>query len=211
MESILFGTNMTKLLITAFSIIQKILKLKWSKAFRIIVFLICLMGFSIHNYFVVKEIINQELIENGYFEKIEDIKLPNLVFCFEFDETKIDSNFQLTGEFLNEITGDLKIDDVFKKIAFFNRTGFEDLRITTGDNEILNPNISVTSFYFFDLKCFEIELKITYKVEYFYFYRFKTVLGVTFDKTLFYRHNYTYFTYKKPETKFFNSFFYYKI
>lgn len=84
LESILFGSTATSFLLTLFHVLKRIFKLKWRKAYRVIVFLICLIGFLVHNYLVFSEILYGELIDNGFFELIENFQMPK-VWKIDFD------------------------------------------------------------------------------------------------------------------------------
>ena len=61
LESIFFNNNATNLLLTAFLFLKKLLKFKWHRIYRYLIFLICLLGFITHMTMVFYGIIKGKL------------------------------------------------------------------------------------------------------------------------------------------------------
>ena len=166
LESILFGSNFASLFILFFSILKSILKLRFYAIYNFIIFLACLIGFTVHVYLIIQnEILTSKLIDAGSFERVDELALPNLIFClpYEFGE-RLNVNYQKTGRYLhNKHTPDLTFEKIFNKIIYFNQTEFVDLFA------IDKKHIKLSYFFFNNLKCHEIENSIVYKESDFYF------------------------------------------
>ena len=189
---------------------KKIFKLKWYKAYRIIIFLICLSGFIYHNYVVFHEIIKSDLVNSGYFEKLSNnFKFPNLIFCFNFDESKIDENYKYTGAYLDKLTENFTHENVFRKIEYFNKTHWNTLDSTKFKNQ--NEEISFGYFYFTNLKCFEIELKFLLNEADFFPRQQKNVIEIFFNETIYNQFDSVYYASRQRNSKLFTIFLGYKI
>ena len=86
LESVLFGSNVTKLLLLFFSVLKVIFKIKWYSWFRHLVFIICLSGFIFHFFTIFTSIIQGSLSETSYHVKTDRLEWPELVFCLKIDE-----------------------------------------------------------------------------------------------------------------------------
>lgn len=202
-ESIIFGVNITKLLFTILAFIKIIFRTKWHRWYKPFVFLICFLGFLIHMYVFFKKLINQELLENGFFEKLNTTEYPDLIYCFEFDTSKIDENHQITGNYLNSLTeNELTFHNLFDQISYLNKTGYEVIiqNFTNG----FDPNLFYSSFYYLNMKCFQIQLNVTYEERDFLFIEdaYAVKIWLKHEK----KRRTVYFTCKKRDTKEFNIF-----
>ena len=204
--SIFFGLNAISILLIALSNLKRFLKLKWYKVFIILVIVVCSIMFLLNNIMVFQTIIEGDLIKNEYFTKLDKYNLPNSIYCFKYNNSKIDKNTKITGEHLNQLTSDLTFKNVFKKIAFFNKTHYQllnidELNTTTNSNFYSNSEISIAHFYYLNLKCFEINLKISFKEEDFYFTDSKLVLDAHLNADIYRQHPFAYFLYRENESK----------
>ena len=165
LEGILFGSNATKFLLTLLHGIRKLFNLNCcklsTKAYKVIVFLFCLIGFCFHNYHIFDEVINDELVDNSYFKSINNNKLPNIIYCFSYDQNKVDENHRISISYLNRVTDDLNHQNVFEKILFYDKTDWKTFLPTNGSVS-MNNEISIGHFYFYKRKCFQINLNILF-------------------------------------------------
>ena len=193
-----------------FHTLKKIFKLKWYKAYRIIIFLICLSGFIYHNVVVFQEIIKSDLVNSGYFEKLSNnFKFPNVIFCVNFDESKIDENYKYTGGYLDKLTENFTHQNVFRKIEYFNKTHWNTLDSINFKNR--NKEISFSYFYFTNLKCFEIELKFLLDEEDFFLRQHKNVIEIFFNETIYNQFDSVYYASRQGNSKVLTNFVGYKI
>ena len=204
LESILFGSNATNLLLTLIHTMRKLFNLNWSKlsakTYRVIVFLFCLVGFCFHNYHIFHEVINDELVDNGYFKPINENKLPNIFYCFPYEQNKVDENHRISLSYLDKVTDDLNYENVFHKIRFYNKTVWKIFRPTNGSVSMDNE-ISIGHFYFQQWKCFEINLNVLFNEVDFLFASDKFVLAVHFKRDLYNQFELVYFSYRETESR----------
>ena len=113
LESIFFGSNLTTLLLGLVEFLKRRYRFTWYRFYRFLIFLVCLAGFTLHIISIFYGIVKDPLTKIGYFEKIDNLFLPNQIFCFPLDESKIDPNVKLTGSYLDKVTND---ELNFKKI-----------------------------------------------------------------------------------------------
>ena len=205
LESIFFGTNVSVILITISTTLKQIFKFKWYKANKILIFLLCLTGFLLHNYQIIDSIIREDLIENGYFIKLDKYRLPGLVFCFELDEKEIDKNFRLSGTHLDRLNN----IDHFRKIVYYNRTHFNTFNLNKTSNLNINSEISLHHFYNSGSKCFEVNINQFFKEEDSFFLDNKNFIEVYFNHYPI--EKYTLFFYKHLKSNEFGGNMYYNI
>ena len=199
--SIFFGVNVTGALASLFFVISQTFRLKLHKAYDKIIFLVAGMGFLIHNFLVFQSIIKGELNENQFFEKPERYIMPSPVFCFRLSNIleDIDENHRLTGGYLDDLTKGLTFKHVFNKIVYFNKTSRAELEIseknsTKSSNFYADSNIILSHFYYSELKCFKVNINVSYEEEDFYFLDEKYILKIYLERE---------FTEKNRETTFF--------
>lgn len=152
--SIVFGTNVIGLL-------TFIIKIKFFRTslIRPFILLACLVGFSVQLYLIFNSIINEELVHSLYFRKLNNYTLPNILICFNLSK-EIDVNHKLSGDYLNKISNDSQLNDVFNKILYFNIT--HDNKIKPNGSHFSNDEISMDTLYFLNFKCFELKLKVLF-------------------------------------------------
>ena len=197
LASIFFGLNVTNVLATGFFLISQTFRLKWHRTYNAVIFLIAGIGFLAHNYLVFENIIKSDLNQNEFFEKQNRYIMPSPVFCFPLPKDEIDENHKFTGEYLDDLTKNLIFEDVFSKLVYYKRTGEhffimgKEMNIVKNSNLNFNsytdyedPELRLTHFYYSNLKCFKINLKVSYKEEDFYFRDNKTIMNIYFEKEL---------------------------
>lgn len=214
LESIFFGTNLAGLLSTLLLYAKKLFKFKWRPIFRYLIFFVCFCGFSLHNASMFVGIIQDPLVDNGYFEKLSSYYLPNPIFCFPINETELDEHHRLTGDYLDKVTENyLNYELIFDEIWYFNGTFKNTFYPKNEPQENSNTEISVVHWYFMDLKCYEVVSLIILREEDYYFSGTKYVLGVYFKSNFtdrIYQKDDVYFLFRKDNTtkQFSSSFFF---
>ena len=212
LKSIILGLNASGLLFGLFPILKRLFKYRDTKFFcrfnefplsrlfsyRLLVLVLCFLGFSTHNIFLFNGIIRSDLIESGSFRKLSTYNLPNLIFCLAINQSKVDENHELTAGYLNTITAELNLRTIFRKFSLENKT-HDRIAFTKQMNlsdDLLffeDHDIRLTHFYHSNLKCFKIRVKTTFLEEDFHFYITSKVFRVqfrdwflkTFDSVLF--------------------------
>lgn len=152
--SILIDLTVLKLLKTVYSVIGNKLKLRDSKFSLASIYLLCAIGFSWHIYYMIKLILSGELTCIQNYEIVERFQMPQIAFCHRIDESLIDKNHKLTGDYLEELTGNLKTGDLFKSIVY--------LRNDSNEWNLLGLDL-VHTFYLTNKKCFSIKIDQDYE------------------------------------------------
>ena len=128
---------------------------------RYLIFLICQVGFSIHLYLIIDEVLYGELSVRMVPSAFQNIRVPNIIMCFETNQSLIDPHRRLTVGYLNELTKDLN-ESIFEAISFFDEN-YQMYELSGEDESNL-----VQFFYFLDLKCFEIKFEPIANTRYLY-------------------------------------------
>ena len=183
LESIFFGTNLAGLLSSLLLYAKKLFKFKWRPIFRYLIYFVCLCGFSLHNVSMFVSIIQDPLVENGYFEKHSSYYLLNPIFCFPINETELDPHHRLTGDYLDKMTGSyLNYESIFDEVWWFNGSHKIGFQPANDPQKNSNSEISVVHWYYLNLKCYEIVTLLTFREEDYYFSGTKFVLGAYFKQ-----------------------------
>ena len=204
--SIFFGLSVTSILFIALTNLKRFFKSNWYKIFKILIIAVCSIMSFLNNFMVFQSIIKGDLIKNEYFTKLDEYNLPNSIYCFKYNDSKIDKNTKIIGEQLDELTSDLTFKNVFRYIVYFNKTHLkiliaDKLNTTTNSNFYSNSEILLAHFYYLNLKCFEIVLKPSFKEEDFYFKFNKVVLDVYLNDDICRQHPSAFFLYRENESK----------
>lgn len=149
-----FGTNINVLLVYVAALISRRLKVgrKWP---RLLVVTGCSVGFLAHSVMVYLSIVKAPLVSSGYYDKPELIFYPNLTFCFDYNTSKLDPNFRLTGDYLDRHSKHLTPDRVFARIAFVNQTDhLNDLSFGSFAGEGNSSHLNVLTYFTKTKKCF---------------------------------------------------------
>ena len=197
--SILFGLNVASILIFVLFLGRKFSWFKWQKEFRLFILLICLTGFIIHNIYIFKSIVNEKLIHNEYFKKLENYNVPNVLLCLDLGKFKwTDPNHKLTLEYLEKVTSIFRFKNFIDEILYFNKTHIN--LFTPNSSRHSSPEISTKTYFFLNFKCFEIHLKIKFNQEDFYITRLKNIVEIHFNKIFVSYFDHFYFLYRKSDS-----------
>ena len=199
--SIIYGININGLLciVLALKSFKTNFKLYYSK----FVFNLCFVGLIGHLSLILYEIITDEYTYTSYFTKDETLVLPEIAFCFPIDKHVLDKNEGklITGNHLNKMTSNLTIQSVIERIDYLDELGNYTRIKSMSDQEM----VRFKSYFFLNLKCFEISLKIEYREKRVYFldniYTLKIYLNKTNLPALFY------FAIKRKNSKEFDGLF----
>ena len=86
-----------------------------------LIYLLCSIGASWHTYHIFHLIISGELVPTRYYKLIEQIEMPEMMFCLQINK-KIDKNQKLTGTYLEELTSELTPQKIFNNITYLNES-----------------------------------------------------------------------------------------
>ena len=193
MQSVLFGQNIFELLLIIYGLLNTKYRLRNKKYYFYFIYLICLAGFIYNTFFIFDQILNGDLIRFVYFRIENSIKMPSIIFCFDFREIKIIRNIKLTESYLNEYTKHISIKRVFKRLSYLNKLN----KWNTLKSNFSNSELKVEAFYFLDKKCFKIKQDIEYSRDQFYLLDNKEVLKINFN----YRYKLSAYFFTKIENK----------
>ena len=192
LESIFFKNNVASCLLFLAAFLNRTFKLNWSagKLGRYLVLSVCFFGFLTHSVFVFQGIIDEELAQNGYFKVMSNFRLPNAVFCFDLSKFELDENHRKTGDYLNNITKELRFGKIVEKIMWFNGTHDNVLRPKIEWSNYSNSEITISSFYLLDsFRCLEFQLNVRFDEQDFWILHNKFILRVYFKKSFTERNN----------------------
>ena len=195
-QSIFFGMTVFKLLRMLCTFFKPILRMRSDKIVQFLIYLLCSIGFTYHTYRILDLSINEELTYSPNYEIVNRIRMPVMVFCFPVDEKLIDSNHQLTGNYLEQLTSDMTGESLFESIAYLDEL-----------NKWTSLNLSlVERFFFLHLKCFRITIDREYNRTEFHFAASNQVLKVNFTNRFLNqkRSKTVFFMTKTNETEFSN-------
>lgn len=161
---------------------------------KIVFFLIYLfssIGGSWHTYHIFNLIISGELTPSEHYELVKEVQLPVMVFCLQIDENLVDKNHKMTGNYLEELAGDVTAKRTFENIAYLN----ESNELTYFDLDSIEP------FFLQKMKCFSINIDQKYNRDQFHFATESRVLEVNFIKERKVNKKNIHFMTKSKETK----------
>ena len=179
--SILYGLSITQLLHMIYLLAK--IKFKWC---LLLIYLLCSFGLTYHIYYILNEVINEDLIYSQHYEVLESIKMTETIFCFEFNQTIIDKNYELTGNYLNEITNEMRADKVFDEISYLSESN-EWVTLNSASN-YTNNEFKVNIFFFVNKKCFKLKQEVEYGPKQLSFeYQKNKVLKIYFKLSFIFR------------------------
>lgn len=122
LEVIFFGTNSR--IVFQFLILRAKKIFGFTSNSNLIIGMLSLIGFLIHNAFIFESIINEELVSTGYFEKRDFLKLPNPIICFHSPGLYLnkDNHTYFNGKYIDSIYFKKLYTDVLSEIWYFNKT-----------------------------------------------------------------------------------------
>ena len=174
-QSILFGLNAFKFPV----MIYRVIKSKFKICLWFITYVACMGGLVYQTYQILNEIINGDLINNFYYTKIDSIEMPEIIFCFNFDKSLIDMNHKLTGNYLDEITKEIRAETVFDTIRYLDNKKNEWITLKSN---FASDQFRIEEFFFLNEKCFKIILVMVYHKDQFHFSFNSNVLKIFFYK-----------------------------
>ena len=180
-QSILLGQNAFKLLMVVYYLLKFKLKMKGNKYYRFLVYLFCLSGFIYHTYFILDQVANGELIYFVYYNIETSIKMSEIIFCFDLSHRRINKNYKLTENYLDELSKEIKIESIFEKVKYLNNKSNEWIVLKTPNFK--NSEFKIETFYFLDKKCFKIQQDMEYDRDQLNLLQIKDVLKIYFNRT----------------------------
>ena len=189
MQSILLGQNVFKLLVMVYYLLKIKHKVKGSEYYLFLIYLICLSGSIYHTYFILYQIANGELFYFAFINIETSMKMSEIIFCFDFglSHRRINKNYKLTENYLDELSEEIKIETVFEKVEYLNNKSNEWISLETPN--FTNSQFKIETFYFLDKKCFKIEQDMEYDRSLLNLLQIKDVLEIYFNRTFIRQEN----------------------
>ena len=165
------------------------------------------LGFLTHVYLIFYDIVyKNEFISSGYYFRNNTMDLADLTFCFEFNQSKIDIDHQLTGSYIANATSDITFESVFKKIKYLND---RHKIVTLNATELQTASNFNTHIYLHkNMKCLVINPEIWFRDEEFYLEN--ELYSIKLYLTEFAKLNELYFLAKKKDSKEMNELYKFK-
>ena len=182
-QSVLFGQNVFNLLMMVYYLLKIKLKVKGSKFYLFLIYLICLSGSIYHTYFILDQVANGKLIYFVYYNIETSMKISEIIFCFDFDlsHRRINKNYKLTENYLDELSKEIKIESVFEKVEYLNNKSNEWIVLKTPN--FANSEFEIKTFYFLNKKCFKVQQDMEYDKDQLNLLENKDVLKIYFNRT----------------------------
>ena len=182
-QSVLFGQNVFNLLMMVYYLLKNKLKVKGSKYYLFLVYFVCLSGSIYHTFFILDQVANGKLIYFVYYNIETSMEMPEIIFCFDFDLShgRINKNYKLTENYLDELSKEIKIESVFEKVEYFNNKSNEWISLETP--YFTNLELKIETFYFLDKKCFKVQQDMEYDRDQLNLLQIKDVLKIYFNRT----------------------------
>ena len=186
-QSILLGQNAFILLMMIYCLLKTKLKVKGSKYYLFLIYLICLFGSIYHTYFILDQVANGELLYFGFHNIEASMSMFEIIFCFDLSHRRINKNYKLTENYLDELSKEIKIESVFEKVEYLNNKSSKWFSLKTPD--FTNSKFKIETFYFLDKKCFKIQQDMEYNRDQLNLLRIKDVLKIHFNRTFTHQEN----------------------
>ena len=119
---------------------------------------ICSVGFIAHIYLIVRQI-NANNVIIGAIEEHPPFRVPQILFCLDFDRF-LRGDGPLTGNHLESITREMKVETVFDKIVYLNKQK-QWIELDRKSN-FSSRDFRIRTFYFLNMKCFRVEQDVAY-------------------------------------------------
>ena len=175
-QSIFFGFTLLQL----FWLVYQFTKPSWrwrlrKKTEKVIWFVVCLLasiGCSWTTVRMLDGIVNGELVPTEHYKLSERVQMPAIVFCLRIDQKLVDRNHQLTGSYLEQLTGQMNATSVFESITYLNES-----------KEWISFDLhQIKRFFLLEMKCFRVNIDQDYNRNQFHFSDNTQVLRVNFKK-----------------------------
>ena len=173
--SILFGLSVFYLL----HLIYLLTKIKF-KLCLLLIYLLCSIGLTYHIYYILNEVINEDLIYSEHYEVVKSYKTAETIFCFDFNQNMIDKNYKLTGNYLKKITNEMRAETVFKNISYLSKSN-EWITLNSTLN-YTNDELKIEIFFFVNKRCFKLKQQVEYDQNQLYFSFDSKVLEIYFNR-----------------------------
>ena len=171
-ECTLFGLTALSILQVIASFVQ--VTLRESKLILFLLYLLCSVGAIWHSYHILHLVVSGDLVATRYYELAKHVQMPAMAFCLRIDQKLVDSNHQLTGNYLEELTRQMNVESTFTNVTYLDES-----------NEWVLFELSrVEWFFLLDMKCFTIDIDQEYDRDQFHFSTDSQVLRVNFINTL---------------------------
>ena len=145
------------------------------------IYLLCSVGFGYHAFHILSITLHDSLVFSQHFEIFHSKQMPVIVFCFQIDETQIDKKRKLTGNYLQELTSELRPDRVFQNVSYLDeRSNWVTL---DHESDFRDEHFEIETFFFLRKKCFGLMLNRSYPNDQFYFFFDRSVLQVHFERS----------------------------
>lgn len=187
-QSIFFGLNALKLILIAIAFLKAKLKLNGNKMYTSLAYFICLSCFLCQSILIFVFIVDEELTQNQFFERSSSVPMPEMVFCFRFNQSLVDENQRLSGNYLEQATAGLTADSIFKQFGYLNASnewvhlGMGGLHSEGPFKSLHNSSaFEIRTAFFQNRKCFYFKLhQSEYRQEQFYYREDGTVFELQF-------------------------------
>lgn len=164
-------------------------------------YIICFLGILAHLSLIFKETIDADLVKSQHYETQESIRSSDVVFCLNYTINTTNSNDHLTYNKLEELAKDLNPKILFDKIIYLNESN--DWHTLDRNLDFKDKNYQISTFYFFNYKCFQLQTNLIYKNENLLFE--DHVLKVKFNKSFIENKSVLFFT-KQRDTFYLSKF-----
>ena len=154
-----------------------------------------MLGSIYQTYYILNKIIDEELEQSQYYEILETWRMPEIIFCIDFDKSLIDMNHKLTGNYLDEITKDIRIESVFDKVFYLDCRTNEWITLKSN---FTDDKFRIEEFFFLNEKCFKIILEMEYHRDQLHFSLDSDVLEIFFKSKFIHR---IFYFMTKPKNK----------
>ena len=144
-----------------------------------------MLGSIYQTYYILNEIINEELDQSQHYKLLKTFRMPEIIFCFSLNELLIDMNHKLTGNYLDELTKDIRTETVFDTVHYLNNNRTNEW-ITLKSN-FTGDQFRIEEFFLLNVKCFKIIMEMKYHRDQLHFSIDSNVLGISFNKEYIHR------------------------
>lgn len=127
--------------------------------------LLVTLALFVYNVFViVYEVINEQLVVSATFKQIDQLQLPDIVFCVNILDIMPDyqqeiEHHKVTGRLLDELTSNYTLHTFLAKLVYLNNeNGFTEFKAEEHEKALFE----FQTYLFLNLKCWQISTKITY-------------------------------------------------
>ena len=200
-QAIVFGLNVKGIFFFLYCVLTKGRDLKKFRLFKYPVYLFCLSGLVFHLKFIYSKILNGELTYSQYYQESKEFRIPELIFCVQFNEASNDLNHKQTGKHLDQLTKNITLNRMFDKIKYLNEFNrFKTLRPDFKNSK----DLKFKTFFFLSRKCFRLSIEISYIQQQFYFTENDGAVSILMNKQFLKEVHLVYFISKIKDTMHFS-------